>query len=83
MHIKPHHISPHCNQRFMGKPFNSLVDFMPVRALVGAVLVAFLIVMLYLLYSWVQPVIGDGPWFVDSLGMYSPLVVLIGGVGLG
>ena len=81
MCIKPHHISPHYNQRFMGKPFNSLADVMPVRALVNAVLVAFLIVLLYLLYSRVQSVIGDEPWFVDSLGMHSPLVVFIGGVG--
>ena len=54
---------------------------MPVRALVSAVVVASFIVLLYLLYSWFQLIVGDGPWFVDSLGMYSPLVVFIDGVG--
>lgn len=51
------------------------------RAFVNAVAIASFIVLLYLLYSWFQLIVGDGPWFVDSLGMYSPLVVFIDGVG--
>ena len=53
------------------------------RALVNAVVVAFFIVLLYLLYSWVQSAVGSMPSFIDWLGVDSPLVVLTGGVGLG
>ena len=52
------------------------------KALAGAAPIVALILSLYLLYSWVQFIVGDEPWFINSLGMYSPLVVLIGYIGL-
>ena len=56
---------------------------MPMRALVNAIVVASFIVLLYLLYSWVQFTIGGRPWFIYWLGVGLPFVVFIGGVGLG